>query len=66
MPLTSKKSPAISRYILHVDSQLNQINPNIIESNLTKHEYYLSPNTECDTETKFEILLGEVFQYSIE
>ena len=46
----------------------------LIESNQPAHDwiestrawYYLPPNIEQDTKPKFKVLLGKVFQYSIE
>ena len=37
-----------------------------IEYNRPKQEYYFLPNTEQEYETKFEILLRELFQNSVD
>ena len=55
-PLTSKRGRC--RNLLSIDSQLNQIDPS------TKTIY--PTNAEQGYRTKFEIMLGGVFQYSIE
>ena len=55
-PLTSKRGGC--RNLLSVDTRLNRIDPST--NNI------FPPNTELGYRTEFEILLGGVFQYSIE